>query len=162
MIAAGTPGAAAVHARFGTLDRARIADVVFHNAQARADLEAIIHPRVYEAIDSWYRLLRNAPFGVADIPLVCETNHVRDFDRIVITACLPEQQLARLEARGLSPEQAQSRMRAQLTVEQKMARAAAVGVPVDVINTSSSIDETDQQVDRLIERLGSLPPRVCS
>lgn len=162
VIAPGTPGAAAVIKRFGTLDRATLGAVVFRDAQARADLEAIIHPLVYGAIDAWFKALRNAPFGIADIPLLFETNHAADFDRVIITSCRPEQQRARLIGRGLAVADADARIASQLSFEEKITRARTAGVAVDVIDTSASPSETDAQVDRLIERLGSLPPPVCS
>ncbi len=161
-IAPGTAGADAVIARFGSLDRAAIGAVVFRDPQARADLEAIIHPRVYDAIDAWFTALRHAPFGIADIPLLFETNHAGTFDRVIITSCRPDQQRERLIKRGATPADADARIASQLSFEEKLSRARAAGVPVDVIDTSAAPGETDAQVDRIIERLGSLPPRVCS
>lgn len=163
VIAPGTPGADAVIKRFGTLDRSEIALVVFRDDEARDELEAIIHPRVYAAINDWFSGLKaSAPFGIADIPLVFETGRERDFDRIAITSCRPEQQRERLMARGLSAEQAEQRIATQLPFDEKVKRGRAAGVGLDIIDTSGSTAETDAQVDRLIERLGSLPPRVCS
>lgn len=162
VIAPGTAGADAVIARFGTLDRAALGAVVFADPQARADLEAIIHPLVYGAIDAWFKTLRNAPFGIADIPLLFETNRAAEFDRVIVTSCRPEQQRERLLARGLSAAEADARMASQLPFEEKVARARRAGVGLDVIDTSGTTADSDAQVDRLIERLGSLPPRVCS
>jgi len=161
-IAPGTDGARAVLARFGTLDRAAIGAVVFQNAAARADLEAIIHPRVYDAIDGWFRSLRNAPFGIADIPLLFETHHAADFDRVILMSCRLDQQRARLLARGLTVAEADARIASQLPFDEKITRARQANVAVDVIDTSGTVADTDAAVDRLIERLGSLPPRVCS
>jgi len=162
VIAPGTPGAEAVIARFGTLDRAALGARVFTDPQARTDLERIIHPLVYGAIDAWFKALRHAPFGIADIPLVFETGHAKDFDRIIITHCEPAQQLARLVARGLTPDEAQARIASQWSFEEKMAGARAAHVPVDVIDTSGTKDASIARVDQISERLGSLPPRVCS
>lgn len=162
VIAPGTAGADAVVARFGTLDRGAISAVVFRDPQARADLEAIIHPRVYAAIDAWFTALRHAPFGIADIPLLFETDRAGAFDRVIITSCRPEQQRERLLKRGLSAAEAEARIASQLSFDEKLKRAHASDVGVDVIDTSRDPAETDAQVDRLSERLGSLPPRVCS
>ena len=162
VIASGTAGADAVLQRFGTLDRQAIGALVFHDRHARADLEAIIHPRVYEAIERWFTALRHAPFGIADIPLLFETHRATDFDRVVITSCTPTQQRERLIARGLSGANADARIASQWPFEDKLERARAARVPVDVIDTSGTTAESDAQVDRITERLGSLPPRVCS
>lgn len=162
-LAPGTPGAAAVLSEFGTIDRAELGARVFRDASARRALEAIIHPLVYAGIEDWFRGLKaSAPFGIADIPLLFESGRERDFDRVLITSCRPDQQRERLIARGLTADAAEARIAAQMPFEKKLERAAAAGLPVDVIDTSTSIEATDRQVATVIDVLGSLPPRVCS
>jgi dephospho-CoA kinase len=164
-VAPGTPGLAAVAARFGpsvtkpdgSLDRNALGALVFADSSARRDLEAILHPLVYEAIEGWFRGLKAmAPFGIADIPLLFETNRAGDFDRVIVTACPPAMQIERLIGRGLTASDAAARLAAQWPIDEKVKRAD------DVIDTSRDFDATDRQVDRLIEVLGSLPPRACS
>ncbi len=165
-LAPGSPGAAEALATFGTTDRAKLGALVFQIPEARRALEAIIHPRVYQGIEDWFRGLKaSAPFGIADIPLLFETGHQRDFDRVIITSCRPDQQRERLIARGLDTATADARIASQLSFEEKIARAKAAGLAphnIDVIDTSGAIEETDRQVRRVIDVLGSLPPRVCS
>jgi dephospho-CoA kinase len=161
-VAPGTPGAAAVLRRFGTLDRAEIAAVVFRDVAARHDLEAIIHPRVYDAIETWFAGLKGrAPFGIADIPLLFETGRERQFHRVIVTRCTPAQQRERLLARGMSAADADGRLAAQLPFETKVARAHAAGVPVDVIDTSGTMASTDRQVDALLDRLSATNRAGC-
>jgi dephospho-CoA kinase len=147
----GTAGFDAVMARFGpsvlgsdgALDRAALGRVVFADAAARQDLEAIIHPLVYEAISRWYERFRadGVRFAVADIPLVYETRREKHFDRVVVTACRPEQQLERLMARsGLAEAEARQRLAAQLPIGEKARRADYT------IDTSGSTDKTDREV----------------
>jgi dephospho-CoA kinase len=162
VIAPGTAGADAVIRRFGTLDRVALGDVIFHDKRARTDLEAIVHPLVYDAIDRWFRGLSNAPFGIADIPLLFETGHAGEFDRVMVTSCRREQQRERLMARGLTADDAEARIASQLPFEEKISRARAAGIDVDIIDTSGAPADTDAQVDRISARLGSLPPRACS
>ncbi len=145
VIAPGTPGLADVVARFGpailgpdgALNREAMAGLVFRDAQARRDLEAIIHPAVYQAISEWFHTLdRNA--GVADIPLLFETGREGDFDVVLVAACRPDQQLARLMARnGLSEADARARIAAQWPLADKVARADYV------IDTSGTLEQTD-------------------
>lgn len=162
-VAPGTPGGAAVLARFGTLDRAALGALVFADADARRTLESLVHPYVYDGIDRFFRSLKaSAPFGLADIPLLFEMGRERAFDRVLITVCRPEQQRERLRARGLDDAAARARMAAQLSVEEKMRRAHTANVPVTVIDTSGSLADTDAAVDRIIDGLASLPPRACS
>jgi len=150
----GSPALAAIGALFGphvidvsgALDRQAIARVVFADAEARRDLEAIIHPHVYAAIERWFDGL-SAPFGIADIPLLFETNRAADFDAVVVAACPSEQQLNRLRQRGLSDTDARHRLASQLPIEDKVSRADFV------IDTSGSIEQTDEQVVEVWERL---------
>lgn len=155
-----SPGLRAVVRRFGpgvlqedgSLDRAALGQIVFADARARHDLEAILHPRVYRAIDEWFGTLADATHGaqlaIADIPLLFETSHEGDFDRIVVAICQPDQQIERLMARDkLSREDALRRIAAQMPLDEKRARADYV------IDTSGERAETDRQVDEALARL---------
>lgn len=152
----GTPGLAAVIARFGpsiaradgSLDRDALGRLVFADAAARLDLEAIIHPAVYQAIEAWFEgRLPESSLAIADIPLLFETRHEGDFDHVIVAACTPAQQLERLRARGLSDADARQRLASQLPIEEKARRAD------HVIDTSGSIADTDRQVIEVWEAL---------
>ena len=158
-VAAGTPGLAAVAARFGpgvlaadgTLDRPALGRIVFADAKARAALEAILHPDVYRRIREWFA---NLPAGtrvaIADIPLVFETGHNHDFDEVVVAACHPEEQVRRVMARDrLSDADARARLAAQWPIEEKVRRANRV------IWTDRGFAETDRQVADVYDRLVS-------
>jgi dephospho-CoA kinase len=157
-VRSGTPGWAAVRHRFGPsvirpdgeIDRALLGALVFRDADARRDLEAIVHPKVYDAIAGWFRQLEVAgrAFGIADIPLLFETGHADAFDLVIVAACPPEAQLARLLARGLSEPEAQQRLAAQWPIEEKV-RLADV-----VIDTGGTIEDTDRQIRMVFEELG--------
>ena len=155
----GQPALDAIVARFGpgvlqpagTLDRAALARHVFADADARRDLERIVHPAVYGAIRAWLVELAAAgcvPFAVADIPLLYETGRQGDFDAVVVTACDPEVQVARVVARdGATPEQARQRLAAQWPIADKAARADFV------IDTGGTFAETDRQVGAVCDAL---------
>lgn len=143
----GTAGLHAIRAHFGdavmgadgTLDRAALAARVFEDAHARQILEAIIHPAVYQRINDWFTAL-GPRLGVADVPLLFETGRAGDFDAVVVAACRPEQQVARLMARnGLTDTQARARIDAQWPLRDKIARADYI------IDTSDSLEETDRR-----------------
>ena len=157
-VAPGTPGLAAVAARFGdamlqpdgTLDRARLARVIFADGKARADLEAIVHPDVYRRIREWsVNLPPHTPVALADIPLLFETGHDHDFDAVIVCACDPEEQVRRLIARGLAEPDARARLAAQWPIDDKVDRGDYV------IRTDRSFAETDAQVRRVYESLAS-------
>ena len=156
VIAPGTPGAARIVERFGpevlsadgSIDRRTLGTIVFADPAARRDLEDIVHPAVYEAINAWYAALPPSPFAVADIPLLYETGRESDFDVVVVAACEPEDQLRRVVERdGLTPDAARQRIAAQLPIAEKVRRAD------HVIRTDGSHDATDAQVDELAAAL---------
>jgi len=157
-VAPGTSGLAAVAGRFGpdvllpdgSLDRRALGIVVFGDPQARVDLEAIIHPRVREATTAWLDRLAAAgeSLAVVDIPLLYEAGRDHDFDRVIVTSCPRNQQVARVVERdGLTPAQAEARIDAQLPTDQKVQRADFV------IDTGGTFGDTNRQVDRIVEKL---------
>jgi dephospho-CoA kinase len=157
-VAPGSPGMAAVTARFGPgildrhgeLDRRKLGEIVFADAAARRDLEAIVHPAVVTAIDQWFASLEMAThaFAIADIPLLFETGRDKDYDGVVVTACEPDLQVRRLMARDrISEADARQRIAAQLPIEAKVARAD------HVIRTDGAVAETNRQVHAVYERL---------
>ena len=157
VVAAGTPGLEAVVTRFGravldrdgALDRRKLASIVFANADARRDLEHIIHPSVKAAIDAWFESLgQDVRFAIADIPLLYETGRDRDFDVVIVTACDPHTQLRRVMDRdGVTAAEARARIRAQLPMDEKVTRAT------HVIRTDGTIEKTDAQVRAVHEAL---------
>ena len=135
----------------GVLNRQALGSIVFSDADARKDLEAIIHPRVYAAIQEWLdRLAREGAHAVAvaDMPLLYETGHDADFDRVIVVVCTPETQLRRVMARdGLDDTAARQRIAAQWPTADKAARADIV------ISTDGSIEETNARVAAVVEQL---------
>jgi dephospho-CoA kinase len=157
-LARGAPGWAEARARFGDrilrpdgeIDRPALAAIVFADETARRALEAIVHPRVYAEIAAWLARLPEAPpgYAVADIPLLYETSRAGDFDRVVVAACAPELQLARIMARnGLPEAEARRRLAAQLPIEEKVRQADFV------IRTDGSLEDTDRQVEAVARAL---------
>jgi len=154
-VAPGSEGLAAVVTRFGPsvllpngqLNRAALGAVIFADPLARQQIEAIIHPRVYTGVARWFAAL-TVPVGVADIPLLYETAREDDFDVVVVAACQPEQQLARLIARsGLSEAAARARIAAQWPIAKKVALADYV------IDTSGTLAETEAATTAVWEKL---------
>ena len=163
-VAPGAPALDAVVRRFGrqvmgkdgTLDRHALAGMAFGDPDARRDLEAIIHPAVWLAINQWFdRLRRDAGsdagggVGVAAVPLLFETGHGGDFDRVIVTNCSPDAQVARVSARdGLSADAVRRRLDSQMAPGDRLALADAV------IDTNGGEADTDRQVDEIWRRWG--------
>jgi dephospho-CoA kinase len=149
-LSAGTPGLSEVAARFGPgvllpdglLDRAALGRLVFHDRAARADLEAIVHPHVYRRISGWFADLPSGTrIALADIPLLFETGHEHDFERVVVCACDPAEQFRRLVSRDRLPaEEARARLAAQWPIAEKVRRAD------HVIHTDGTFADTEAQV----------------
>ncbi len=130
----GRPALVQVAARFGvdliredgTLDRAGLARRVFAGEGANervAALNAITHPAIERR--AW-EILSAAPAGsiaVYDIPLLVEGDYADRFDAVVIVDVPVEQRVARLEGRGVPPEDARARIRAQASSDQRRAIA---------------------------------------
>jgi dephospho-CoA kinase len=154
----GTPAAAEIRARFGEaviaaggdVDRARLGTIVFQDEQARRDLEAILHPAVYRAIEAWMRAQEadGAPVAVAEIPLLFETGHETDFDCVVVTACDGEAQVRRAVGRaGMSEEDARRRIAAQWPLAEKVRRADFV------VRTDGTLEATRQAARAIWEAI---------
>jgi dephospho-CoA kinase len=157
-VAPGTPGLGAVAARFGpavldvsgALDRRTLAALVFDDATARRDLEAIVHPAVRRARDAWLARLPDSPpgFCVADIPLLYEAKLEDGFDAVIVVVCDPAAQVARAVARGgMTEADARRRIAAQLPIEEKAARAD------HIIRTNGTKTDTLGQVRALYDTL---------
>ena len=155
---AGSEATKAIAARFGdgvlatdgSVDRRKLAPVIFADPSARRDLEAIVHPPVYRAIAAGLRafeLLGGHELAVVDVPLLYETGHEKDFDRVIVTTCPPIMQIARLMERGMSHSEATGRLAAQWPTDEKAARADFA------IRTDGTFEETDRQVDDVYRRL---------
>ena len=153
----GSAGLAAIAARFGahllrpdgSLDRAGLAAVVFADAQALADLNAITHPLV--AARS-LELMADVPPGdvcIYDVPLLAEGGPFRpgDFDLVVVVEAPLPVRLSRLAERGLPTDQARARIAAQATDEQRRAIAD------EVIVNDGRLADLEAQVDQVWSRL---------
>jgi dephospho-CoA kinase len=161
VMAPGTEATAAIVERFGdvlapdgAVDRKKLGPIVFADSAARRDLEAIVHPAVYRAIEAGLRAFERiggSPLVVVDIPLLYETGRAAEFSCVIATVCSPAMQLDRLLARGLSPGAAAQRLAAQLPAEDKARRADYV------IRTEGSFQETAAQLDRILSELLALP-----
>ncbi len=142
----GTPELAAIVRRFGggvladgRLDRAALAKIVFADPRARRDLEEIIHPAVRRRAAELEAALPHTAVIVHVIPLLVETGQQSDFDLCVVVDVDHETQLARLMARGpMSREEAESRIAAQATREQRLTAADIVVNNVGTIGELAS------------------------
>ncbi len=131
VVEVGTPGLARIVERFGadvlrkdgTLDRKKLGRVVFEDARARQDLNAITHPLIAEKGAEKIRALQqtDAPYILYEAALLVENGAYKAFPALVVVTVDPVTQLARLMARdGSTDEEARSRIASQLPLEKKV------------------------------------------
>jgi dephospho-CoA kinase len=139
------------------IDRAKLAAVVFADRAKLDRLNAIVHPRVEDALmqqlEEWARNgRRDAAF--VEAALLVEAGYHKKLDGLVVVWSRPEQQLQRLRSRGLSDEEARRRIAAQLPVAEKLRYAT------EKIDCSGSLDDTRRQVEALAAKLRKQNPAV--
>jgi len=113
----------------GALDRKRVAEIVFHDPNARRALNSIVHPRVAAESQRRFVELEKQGFslGCYDAALLVENGLADAFRPLVVVAAPRALQKARLVARdGLSPKDADARLDAQAPLEAKLAAADVV------------------------------------
>jgi dephospho-CoA kinase len=135
------------------IDRSKLGAIVFADASKRVRLNQILHPRILEVVQKWFAALDRPggpEFAVVEAALIVESGFHKRLDNLVVCWSRPEQQLERLIQRGLTREQAQLRISAQMPAEEKRQLAD------EVIDCSGTIEETERQVKNLIERLKQL------
>ena len=132
-----------------TIDRRRLAAVVFNDAGARRELEAIIHPQVLQEIQrrlgQWKR--RRVKAAVVEVPLLFETQSQGMVDAVVVVTAPPEAQRQRLLKKGFEPDDVDKRIAAQAS---QSAKAALADYQVD---NAGSIEQTRRQVRDVWHRL---------
>lgn len=135
VVAPGTPGLSAVVHAFGpemltadgALDRDRLAHLVFADPASRERLEAIVHPLV--RAETAHRIAAAPPEAIVvnDVPLLVETGRAPLYEVLVVVAASPQTQLDRLvRLRGMTSEDAQARIDAQIPIADKVALATYV------------------------------------
>ncbi|MEY3933593.1 MAG: hypothetical protein RLZZ606_192 [Actinomycetota bacterium] len=108
----------------GALDRKALGDVVFNDAEKRTELEAIIHPLVRARAQELISELPEDAMVIYTVPLLVEANVSLPFDAIVSVEAPEIDRVSRLVAsRGLSPEQALARVKAQASAIERAAAA---------------------------------------
>jgi dephospho-CoA kinase len=148
----GTPGLTRIAETFGpgvlrpdgSLDRAKLAGIVFSDESALGQLNAITHPLIQQHIQAAEEAAAAAggpdTVVVHDIPLLAEGQRAAGFDVVIVVDVPAELQISRLAGRGLPEEQARARMAAQATREQRLAIADIV------IDNSGTLAELDRRV----------------
>jgi dephospho-CoA kinase len=133
----------------GRLRRDALARRVFADTEARRRLESMLHPRIREVwrtrVQAWR--LAGRPVAVVVIPLLFETGAEAELDATICVACTAASQQERLQARGWTVDEIERRLRAQLPVGEKMARADFV------VWTEGTLEVHARQLMRVIPQV---------
>jgi len=133
-----------------TINRQKLAEIVFSDKEKVAKLNQIVHPEVFkedERITNEIKSLAPDALIIKDIPLLFELTRPIFVDKVVVVSASEQTQLRRLEEKGMSREDAQSRIKSQLPLEEKIRSADFV------INNDGPLEETKKQVEEIYSLL---------
>ncbi|WP_345469516.1 dephospho-CoA kinase [Glutamicibacter ectropisis] len=156
VVAPGTKGLAEITEHFGpsviladgSLDRQALGAIVFADEQARTKLNGIVHPLVRERAAELRAQAPADALVIEDIPLLVESGQAENFDAVIVVQAPHEERIRRMiQNRGWSADEAQSRMDAQATDEQRSAVADYV------LDNSGTLEELRAQVNALYKQL---------
>jgi len=132
----------------GSIDRRALAAVVFDDPEARRALESITHPEVFRMLaDEVERRRDTDDVVVFDAPLIVETGFDETTDVLVVVALDPALQVERVVARGMDRAEAEARIAAQASPEERRSRAD------EVLRNDGDLEDLERQVEALWERL---------
>jgi dephospho-CoA kinase len=134
-----------------SIDRRKLGDIVFNDAEKRLWLNRCLHPRVFSAYNAQVRLLCDRQpdcIVVLDAALLIETGYHRGMDRVIVVYAEREQQVERLTARDkFTREQALARISSQMPLGEKRGHADFV------IDNTGTRESTEQQARSIFEKL---------
>jgi dephospho-CoA kinase len=135
----------------GRIDRRILGNIVFHDPEARTTLNSLVHPAIIRRQQEWLSEMEfQDPDGIAivDAALMIEIGTYKSYQKVIVVTCDAAIQKKRLMHRtGLSEEQVDERIRAQMPLEEKVKYADFV------INTSGDLAHTRLQVEDVNSRI---------
>jgi dephospho-CoA kinase len=136
----------------GSLYRKKLGEIIFADQAARRELEAIVHPVIRQRMREQLSAFEQADpdkLVVVDIPLLYESKLESMVDDVLVVYVPRDIQLERLMTRdGLTIEQAEGRLAAQMPIEEKRALADFV------IDNSGTLEQTEREVDAFWKGMG--------
>jgi dephospho-CoA kinase len=133
-----------------TINRQKLAEIVFSDKEKLAKLNQIVHPEVFkedERITNKIKSLDPDALIIKDVPLLLELTRPISVDKVVVVSASEQTQLRRLEEKGMSRDDAQRRIKSQLPLEEKIKSADFV------INNDGPPQETNRQVEKIYSLL---------
>ena len=156
VIERGTPGFDEVVATFGDsvlkdgeINRRALGEIIFADPEKRKALEAIIHPKVQQALATARKALGENEILIYEIPLLVETGAADRFDQVITVEAPLEARIERLKKRGLHQSEIEKRIASQATPEQR------ISVANTVINNDGDEEELLRKVEAIWEELNA-------
>lgn len=132
----------------GTLNKKRVAEIVFKDANLRRLLEDILHPLVFKRIKEFANTIdQKDKILIVAVPLIYERGYENRFDRIIVVYTDIKLAINRLKDNGIAKKDALMRLKAQLPIEEKMKKADFL------IDNNGSLEETVKQVKKIYKKL---------
>ncbi len=132
----------------GTIARKRLGEIVFAHPEKLARLNALVHPAVFARQEAWFAQLPPHAIAIVEAAIMIETGSYRRYDRIILTVCRQELQIARaMERDHLTETQVRERLARQMPESEKRKYAHFV------IDTSGTPEETLDQTARVCAQL---------
>jgi dephospho-CoA kinase len=139
----------ALHPGGKKMDREKIAEIVFNDPKKRKELEAVIHPYVYEKIKERIEVSERRVILV-EVPLLFEAGFEALCDKIVVVTCNSTVKMKRLKRKKFTEQEVRAREQAQ------MAEALKAQKGNFIIDNSKSIYQTQREIERLWYKFVSL------
>ena len=140
-----------------TLNRSKLAEIVFSDAQSRKVLEGFTHPRIFEKQDTLLKDIKTKDpkaIVIVDVPLLFELSLHKKFDKIILVYVSRDVQIERATKRdAFLKEEVEKRLKVQINIEKKRLLADYI------INNEGSLKNTKDQVRKVIRELKKLKKR---
>lgn len=133
----------------GSLDRLKVALIIFRDKRKMDAIEEILHPLVFKRIEDFIERVKRdiGMVVVVEIPLMFEREYFKRFHKTITVCADQEITLRRLEKSGITRDDALIRLSAQMPIEEKMLLSDFV------INNNGTLNETREQVREIYDRL---------
>lgn len=129
----------------GSLNRDKLRKLVFQNPDTKEKLEKILHPIIFSTMHRQLQRMQS-PYGILSIPLLFETNHQREVNRVLVIDCPEKIQVERVKRRNnFDSKLIQSIMNSQCSRSVRLKQAD------DIIENSSSLQSLEDAVQKLHE-----------
>lgn len=138
----------------GSLDRKKLAGIIFSDFQKRKMLEEFIHPKVNDFINSWIKDIGNKQKDaiiIVSVPLMIETGSYKNYQKIIVVYAPKQMQIERLLKKGYSYEEALGRINAQMDIDEKLRYADYV-----IMNTAD-LEHLRKEVERVFDEIKKDP-----